>query len=396
MIRKNVAKYLWMLFLLCFLPFVFPHSLQAAEETVSTEPPDWTSLLEELDTESMDAFQQRAKEELGIQTDTLTAQEWLWEFVRGNWDVDGESLFHQLGDCFFRVLKQNTQLLGKLLLLSVISALLVHLQTSLHAGIARFAGIACHMSIAFVAILSFREAWDLGEDAIDQMTNFMNAMLPPMMVLTSSLGNFTSSALLFPVLMTTTTAVANGVRVIVLPLALFSIVLNIMNQLTEGIRVEKMAKFFTQIAQLGLGFMVTAFVGFITVRTLYASVLDKVVLRTGKFVTDNTIPVVGKMLSDTIEVAAGYIMVLKNALGIYGVIVLLGILTMPLLQMIVMAILYRLTAALVEPLGDARTASLLDKIGGSLWLLTAAIASVSLVFLMMIALIVGLTNNFTL
>ncbi len=224
----------------------------------------------------------------------------------------------------------------------------------------------------------------------------MNAMLPQILLLTASLGNVTGPALLYPALMSVQTAVTEGIRIIVLPLTLSSVVLHILNQLTEGIRVERLAKFLTQAAQLTLGFMVTAFVGFITVRTLYVSALDKVLLRTGKFITDNTIPIVGKMLSDTLEVAAGYIMVLKQALGVYGVILLLGLVAAPLMQMIVLALLYGLTSALAEPLGDAKTAALLEKISGGLWLGTAALAVVNLIFLMMIALIVGLTNNLTL
>ena len=392
--RRKTAVFFIGMFILIMGSLVHGPASASAEE--DTGPADWTSILQQLDTDEMDRFQQEVREELGIQNHFMTTREWLGNFVRGDWNLEGGSLWEQIKQCWFRMLRQNIHLLGKIIILSVISALLVQVENSLQAHTAKFAGIACHMSIALAAVLSFQQAWEMGSQAAGRMADFMNAMLPPMMVLTAGLGNVTSSAVMFPVLMTTTTAVADGIRVVVLPLAAFSIVLHIVNQLAEGIRVEKLAQFFSQAAQLSLGFIMTAFVGFITARTLYASTLDKVLLRTGKFVTDNTIPVVGKMLSDTLEVAAGYVMVLKNALGIYGVLILLGLLAVPFMQIVLLAVLYRLGAALVEPLGDEKTAALLDKIGGSIWFLAAALASVSLVFFMMIALIVGLTNNFTL
>lgn len=389
--RKKAV--LWVMVLaVCFC---FPVPLRAKEQAPSPEP-DWTSLFAELDTQKLDGFQQQMREELGLEESKRTTAEWLWDFVKGDWNADGAGLFSHLKSRFLYVLQDNRRLLGKLLLLSAVSSLLVQLQSALNGRVAKAAALSCHITLGMMAMFSFQEAWNLGENAIERMVDFMNAMLPQMLVITSGLGNLTGSALLFPLLMTTTTTVANSIKTIVLPLTLSATVLHILNQLTEGIRVEKLAKFLTQAAQLSLGFMITAFVGFITVRTMYASALDKVVLRTGKFVTDHTIPVVGKMLSDTIEVAAGYVVVLKNALGIYGALMILGILALPLLQMIVMAALYRIAGALAEPLGDRRTAALLEKIGGSLWLLTAALASVSLVFLMMLALIVGLTNNLTL
>jgi stage III sporulation protein AE len=83
-----------------------------------------------------------------------------------------------------------------------------------------------------------------------------------------------------------------------------SAALHLVNGLSETIKVERLAKFVGQLAQILLGFFLTFFVGVVTLRALYASALDKVTLRTTRFVTDNAIPVVGKMVGDTVEVAA--------------------------------------------------------------------------------------------
>ncbi len=374
---------------------ILPLGSALADESPPAGEPDWQTLLQQLDADALEPFQQEIREELGLSPGP-GLRDWLQGFVQGDWKPDSEALLKRIQNLFFRVLRQNSRLLGRLIILSALTALLSQLKTSLNGGAAPFAAVACRMSLALAALLSFQEVWQLGEKTIGRMVDFMNAMLPQMLFLTASLGNVAGSAMLYPLLMSVETAVAEGIRVIVLPLALTSVVLHIINQLTEGVRVERLAKFLTQAAQLTLGFMVTAFVGFVTVRTLYAAALDKVLLRTGKFITDNSIPIVGKMLSDTLEVAAGYIMILKQAMGIYGVILLLGLTAAPMMQMMILALLYGLSAALAEPLGDAKTAALLEKISGSLWLVTASLAVVSLIFLMMIALIVGLTNNLTL
>ena len=154
-----------------------------------------------------------------------------------------------------------------------------------------------------------------------------------------------------------------------------------------------MAKFFGQMAQLSLAFFLTLFVGILTLRAVYSSVMDKLALRTTKFVTDNAIPVVGKMFSDTIEVAAGYVVMIKQAIGIFGVIIILGIVLFPLIKVGTIALIYKIAAAVAEPLGDSRTAAILDTMSAHLFLMLAAIAAVGLMFFIMIAIVVGMSNH---
>ena len=83
-------------------------------------------------------------------------------------------------------------------------------------------------------------------------------------------------------------------------------------------------------------------------------------MRTTRFVTDNAIPVVGKMFSDTVEIAAGYVVMIKHALGIYGVLIIVGMILAPVLKIGAIALIYKVSAAIVEPLGDSRTAGILE------------------------------------
>jgi len=133
----------------------------------------------------------------------------------------------------------------------------------------------------------------------------------------------------------------------------------------------------------------------VTLRALYASVLDKVALRTTRFITDNAIPIVGKMVGDTVEVAAGYVVMLKDALGIFGVLIIMGIIIFPLLKIAALALIYRLVGAIVEPMGDTKTAAILEVMSTHLMLLLAATASVGFMFFIMITIMAGMSNNLT-
>ena len=177
------------------------------------------------------------------------------------------------------------------------------------------------------------------------------------------------------------------------PLIILSAVVNIINNMSESIKLQRLGKFFTQFAQVALGFFLTLFVGVLTMRALYASVLDKTALRATRFVSDNALPVIGKMFSETIDVAAGYVVMLKQALGVWGVLIILAMIIMPVVKVTAIALIYKLAAALAEPLGDSRTAAALESMSAHLFLMLAAVVAVALMFFIMIAIVVGLTGG---
>ncbi len=373
--------------------FIIPAPLPAVENSSSDNQALVEDTLSQLDFYLMEEYKHNLDSELSSYLDKKSVKEWLTDFMQGEWEFDIKEISENFIGFLFKEIVANSGLLSKLLILSVIAALISNLQTSFSAGVARISYLACFLALGAIAVTSFKIVLQIGQQTIDNMVSFMLGMLPQMLMLVAALGNINASAMLFPLLMTTATGFANAIKTIVFPLIIMSAILSIANHMSDTLKVERMAKFFGQMAQISLGLFLTVFVGIVTLRSLYASVLDKVALRTTKFITDNTIPVVGKMFSDTIEVAAGYVIMIKQALGIFGVIIILGMLIFPLLKIAAIALIYKITAAVVEPMGDAKTAAILEVMSTHLLLLLAAVASVGLMFFVMISIVVAMTSH---
>lgn len=350
--------------------------------------------MDHLDLSFLEEYKDNIEGEIGSYLDRNSAKEWIIAFVKGEWQFDVKEILENLLSFFLKEVFANASLLGKLIILSVVSALLINLQSAFSSGIARIAYLACFLAISAIAIASFQVVLNIANTTIDNMVAFMIGMLPPILILVAGLGNINASLLLYPILMTTASFFANCIKLFVFPLIIMSAILSIINQLSDTIKVEKLGNFFKQISQVSLGLFLTIFVGIITMRAVYASVLDRVTLRTTKFFTDNAVPVVGKMFSETIEVAAGYVILLKQALSIYGAIIVLGIIIFPLIKIATIALIYKAVAAIIEPIGDAKTAAMLDSMSAHLMLILAAVASVGLMFFFMIAILAGMTNQF--
>jgi stage III sporulation protein AE len=349
--------------------------------------------LHSLDLTSLEEYKNMIDGEINSYLKQKPVSAWVMDFVKGDWNFDFQETARNLLQFFFKEITVNSGLLGKLIILSVLAALLINLQNSFSTGVAKVSYMACFLALCAIALGSFKLVLTIGQNTIDNMVSFMMGMLPQMMVLVAGLGNINTSVMLFPILMTTATAFANAIKNIVFPLIIMSALLHLVNHMSDTIKVERLAKLFSQMATICLGFFLTIFVGMVTLRALYASVLDKVALRTTRFIADNTIPVIGKMVSDTVEVAAGYVVMLKQALGLFGVVIIFGIIIFPLLKIAAIALIYRVTAALVEPMGDARTAAVLEIMSTHLLLMLASIAAVSLMFFIMIAIVAGMSNS---
>ena len=110
-------------------------------------------------------------------------------------------------------------------------------------------------------------------------------------------------------------------------------------------------------------------------------------MKTAKFAVDNFIPVVGKTLSDAISTVAGYTMLLKNAISTVGLIVVLIIVLMPIIKILIMALIYKLTAAVLEPISDKKIVSVIDSAGSSLITISSGVISVSIMFFIMISIV---------
>ena len=140
------------------------------------------------------------------------------------------------------------------------------------------------------------------------------------------------------------------------------------------------------------GISMTVFIGILTVQGAAGTVADAVGLRTAKYMTGAFVPVVGKILSDAVETVAGASIILKNSIYLSGVFLLLLLILFPLLKLAAIALIYKLSAALVEPLGESELGSCINVMGNSLVLVLAALASVGIIFFLAVTALVGAGN----
>ena len=104
------------------------------------------------------------------------------------------------------------------------------------------------------------------------------------------------------------------------------------------------------------------------------------------------IPVVGKVIGDSVETVIGCANILKNAVGAIGLVIILGIVLIPIIKVTIMWALIKILSALCEIIADEKVVNLFDAIGDSYKTLFGILISVSVMFIVGITLVLRITN----
>jgi len=286
----------------------------------------------------------------------------------------------------------QSRLLGQLVVLAVLCGLLHNLAGSLSKAATEFGFLAAYLVVIFIGLQSFSLAADIGRGTLATMSGFMLSLLPLLSTMLAAVGAVSSAALFHPMLVTSVTLVVNLIERVVFPLLFLAAALGVVGRIATEFPLTRIAGLFRQGAVTALGFFFTLFLGVMVIRGAIAPVADGVALRAGKFLAGAFIPVVGGMMADAMEVVMGGSLLIKNAIGVFGMATLLILLAFPLLKIFALVVIYRVATVLVEPISDARLVDALGTMAQTLMLVMAAVATAALMFFIVITVVVGIGN----
>ena len=91
------------------------------------------------------------------------------------------------------------------------------------------------------------------------------------------------------------------------------------------------------------------------------------------------------------EALLGTAVLVKNGIGVTGAVICIAICAVPAIQMLIMAFLYKLVAALVQPISDKRIVGCIMCMGDGSQLLLRLIFTTGVLFLLTIAIVTATT-----
>ncbi|MSR90038.1 stage III sporulation protein AE [Inconstantimicrobium porci] len=317
---------------------------------------------------------------------SLNPREFINKYLKdGKSSISASTIIDLISKNLFKELYVCVKIMISIIVIAIISALLKNIEDSFTgSSIANIAFYSCYVLIILLLTKNFVSSVNIAKSAIKDITDFMSAIMPVLILLITTAGGISQAATLDPIVAAAVTITPRIYMDIILPLILMSFVLCFVNNISTEHKVEQLAKFIKQITLWLQGIILTVFVGLITIRSMTASTFDAVTLKTAKFAVDNFIPIVGKAISDSISTVAGYALLLKNAFGVLGLIIILLMLLFPVIKIISIVIVYKISAAIIEPIVDKRIVNCISSASDSLVLVSSMLFCVTLIFFILL------------
>ena len=176
------------------------------------------------------------------------------------------------------------------------------------------------------------------------MIGFINVLIPLLTSLMIFTGNITTTSMIQPVILFSVNFIGNIIQTVIIPIVLVASSLSIISKISDRVQVDRLSKLFKSGVTWFLGIALTIFVAVISLEGTLSSSVDGITAKTTKAVVSSAIPIVGKVLGDAVDSVLGCGIILKNAVGIVGVVIIIGICLGPILKLALTMISYKILA----------------------------------------------------
>ncbi len=323
-----------------------------------------------------------------------TPKELLGNIIKGKIPLS----FQETGRILLRFLLGEVYTGGKamlmVLLLSILCSYLVGLKDGFGAqGVTTAAFYVCYLVIAGITAAAFYQTAECVGQTVEQIAVFMKMIVPLVITALMSCGAVVSASVFEPILITVIEFAVSLVQTVLIPLVMTTTGLQIVNHMSNKFKINKLIKFLNQCIKWMLSIMLTVFVSVAGMQSIAAGNADALSVKLSKFAASNLIPVVGGILAESVETIMNCSVLIKNAVGVFGIICLGVMAVFPLLKVAAILILFRLTAAVCEPVSDPKILSCVSELANATAVLFSILAAVTAMFIIALTIVIHAGNS---
>lgn len=327
-------------------------------------------------------------------SDHFTLDKILDATLEGQSIFDNPEMIESIKDLFLLEIRNGMFICVEIVAICIIVGLLKNLSGSFASkGISDIAGFVCMTAVVGITILHFNDVYEMTIDAMKTMTYTMEILLPVLIGVLFAMGQVTSGTIMSPLILSVVTAFHHLIKNMILPSVFISAIFTLLNCITEKDYVNHLSKLIRKASLYGTGLIVTLMSCIINIQGLITKTSDGLIMNTAKYSIDAFIPIVGGFTAETIELFMTCMSSIKNIVGLFGIFTILALILFPILKTLTIALVYKVTACIIEPVSNKKIAESMNDLGSVLITLTAVLFFSSLLFILFITSIMKLGGN---
>lgn len=359
-----------------------------ARAAETEELPDTGQVCDDIDYQEI----QNVVDDITGQSSQFDFKEYVGAFIRGEKPFSLSVLWKDMLDGIRMQFANDKNTVIRLLSIAVIAAVFTNFSRVFGSNqVAETGFYVTYLLMFAVLTTSFLAASSLAVRTLSLLLDFMKVLLPTYFLTIAFSAGARTSLVFYESTLFMISAVDLILIKIILPVIQIYFVLVLANNLSKEDMLSKLTELLEMIIQWTLKTLMGAVIGFNVIQGIIVPAADYV--KNSAFMkAAGVIPGIGNALGSVTETVLGAGVLVKNAVGAAGLVVIVIICAIPLLKLAVYALIYKFGTALVQPISDKRILNCMNASVQSARLLLYTVGIGAVLFLLTIAIISSTTN----
>ena len=367
-----------------------------------SDPPSGDELQQQIDDEldrlvqSLDlgALQQKL-DALGAVPDSMAdARSLVQKVASGNFQYLGSDMLALLVQSVSRPISSGVAVFAQLFLLIVISGLLTQLTKSFsNEGASKVAALIVYAAAAVIIVTAMGSAIRSTGEAIDGLIGTAQCVFPVLSMMLAGTGGLASAAVLQPAWSVIVETASWMTKEVLIPAALYGGLLAVAGNLTEKSLLTELGSLVRSAGVWIAGGVMTVFVAVTAIQGGAAVSYDGISFRAAKYAVDSMVPYLGGMFSDMADTLVGCSLLVRNAVGMAGLLVMVAALLGPVAGALSTYFAFRLAAALSGALESKQLGAILGEAAKVTMLLLVILLLAFVLLFFMLTMTLNAGNN---
>ena len=259
-------------------------------------------------------------------------------------------------------------------------------------GVGNLVFFVAYAAVVLIVVGSVTDLIKMVGNTLDIIKAQVDLVFPIILTLMVTGGASTSASIYQPGVAVLSSGVMQIFIWVVMPLFIVSMAFSVVSHLAPQTKLDKFVSFFNSLFKWIIGVCFTVFLSFMAIQGITAGSFDSISIRATKMTMSGYIPIVGGYMSQGFDLMMASAVLIKNAVGLSGILLLLGLVLAPIVKIVVFSLAIKLAAAVTQPIGDSRISNFLTTINKSFGMLVACLLGVAFMYLVILALFI-MTGN---
>lgn len=315
------------------------------------------------------------------------------EVLNGEAKIDFESVLGGVISVLFQIIADYLPMFAILVSVGILSSILGSLKTKFsEKSVGDIVHFVCFCVSIVVVGTIIKGLVANSTDSIDSMQKQMSAIFPIILTMMTALGAGSSVGVFQPALAVFSNISSKLFSAIIIPIFTLSFAFGIIGNLSNNVKLDKFNSFFSSLFKWLVGVLFTVFFAIMSIQGITAGSFDSVSIRTVKFTMSSYVPVLGGYLSQGMDIILATSVLIKNAVGLVGILVLLSSILAPILEIVVVSLLLKGASAILQPLNNDRLTNFLHTTSKCITMLSTCLIVVAFMYFIMIGLGMATAN----